>query len=80
LNKAYLTKPKSFIQLENFLNEQDEESDEENIEMEEAIEDFDEAEDADSESSDDEWITALHWFISNPCLWYPSNLRVITYI
>jgi hypothetical protein len=48
--------------------------------MEEAIEDFDEAEDADSESSDDEWITALHWFISNPCLWYPSNLRVITYI
>ena len=47
--------------------------------MEEAIEDFDEAEDADSESSDDEWITALHWFISNPCLWFPSNLRVITY-
>jgi hypothetical protein len=28
--------------------------------MEEAIEDFDEAEDADSESSDDEWTSALH--------------------
>lgn len=74
-----MTKPKSFIQLENFLNHEDEESDEEDIEMEEAIEDFDEAEDADSESSDDEWTSALHYFISNHCFWYPLNLRVITY-
>ena len=45
--------------------------------MEEAIEDFDEAEDADSESSDDEWTTALMLLlISNLYLWFPLNYRI----
>jgi hypothetical protein len=42
---------RGFIQLQELLNKNEEESDEEDIEMEEA---FDEAEDADSESSDDQ--------------------------
>jgi hypothetical protein len=36
--------------------------------MEEAIEEYDEAEDADSESSDDEW--EIHLFCYIPLFWF----------
>jgi hypothetical protein len=36
--------------------------------MEEAIEEYDEAEDADSESSDDEW--DIHLFCCVPLFWF----------